>query len=118
MRKQTIAISISSIPTLFNGKNYILRRLNLEIQLTIKMSEKTERRFGVILAPYLVSFLLHSILDNGARMTPKNYIRFKNENILVSMQPETSRPRFHKLGTRRKTFEALTVVPGFFSVNR
>ena len=24
-------------------------RLNLEIQLTIKMSEKTERRFGVIL---------------------------------------------------------------------
>ena len=29
----------------------ILIRLNLEIQLTIKMSEKTERRFGVILAP-------------------------------------------------------------------
>ena len=25
--------------------------LNLEIQLTIKISEKTERRFGVILAP-------------------------------------------------------------------
>ena len=30
------------------SKNLI--RLNLEIQLTIKISEKTERRFGVILA--------------------------------------------------------------------
>ena len=31
----------------------ILIRLNLEIQLTIKISEKTEqRRFGVILAPF------------------------------------------------------------------
>ena len=30
-----------------------LIRLNLEIQLTIKISEKTEqRRFGVILAPF------------------------------------------------------------------
>ena len=52
------------------------------------MSEKTERRFDVILAPlsssfnliysishlyfmYKLSFLLHSLLDNGARMTPK-----------------------------------------------
>ena len=26
-------------------------RLNLEIQLTIKISKKTEQRFGVILAP-------------------------------------------------------------------
>ena len=32
--------------------NKILIRLNLEIQLTIKMSKKTERRFGVILAPF------------------------------------------------------------------
>ena len=31
----------------------IMIRLNLEIQLTIKISEKTEeRRFGVILAPF------------------------------------------------------------------
>ena len=29
----------------------ILIRLNLEIQLTMQISEKTERRFGVILAP-------------------------------------------------------------------
>ena len=93
------------------SKNLI--RLNLEIQLTIKISEKTERRFGVILASlsskekiiytenkgvkwnklnehrtvtfslnliysishlyflYKLSFPLHSLLDNDAKMTPK-----------------------------------------------
>ena len=35
-----------------NNNIFFLIRLNLEIQLTIKMSEKTERRFGVILAPF------------------------------------------------------------------
>ena len=38
----------------FNFQFYkLLIRLNLEIQLTIKISEKTgQRRFGVILAPF------------------------------------------------------------------
>ena len=35
----------------FLTKKKNLVRLNLEIQLTIKISKKTEQRFGVILAP-------------------------------------------------------------------
>ena len=40
-----------TLPCIIIMKGSVLIRLNLEIQLTIKISEKTERRFGVILAP-------------------------------------------------------------------
>ena len=43
--------SVTTIVIQNNNKKLILIRLNLEIQLTIEISGKTERRFGVILAP-------------------------------------------------------------------